>query len=190
MKNVTRISAADFVNKFNNNSNLTIVDVRTHAEIESEQLQPCHPLPLQELNGSSFDALLNTLNQNNQPCDHIYLMCQSGKRAEMAVEKLADTANCQFVIIEGGMNAVKSAGAKVHKGSRNVISLERQVRIAAGTLVMTGVALGSLVNPYFYYLSGFVGAGLTFAGITDTCGMAMILARLPWNKASSCSSAA
>lgn len=185
MKNITRISATEFLETFNNNNNLTIVDVRSHAEIETEHLKPCHPLPLQDLDQNSFDALLQKVEQNSQACDQVYLMCQSGKRAEMAVEKLNDNTTCQLIIIEGGMNAVKSAGANIHKGTRNVISLERQVRIAAGVLVMTGVALGYLVNPTFFYLSGFVGAGLTFAGITDTCGMAMVLARLPWNKASS-----
>lgn len=70
----------------------------------------------------------------------------------------------------------------MHQGEHSMISLERQVRIAAGSLVLVGVLLGALVNPAGYYLSGFVGAGLTFAGITDTCAMGMLLAKMPWNQ--------
>jgi hypothetical protein len=62
------------------------------------------------------------------------------------------------------------------------MSLERQVRIAAGSLVLLGVALGAFVSQWLYGLSAFVGAGLVFAGLTDTCGMGMLLARMPWNR--------
>jgi hypothetical protein len=82
--------------------------------------------------------------------------------------------------MEGGMQAWESAGLEVIKG-RRTISLERQVRIAAGALVFFGSALGYFVNPAWIGLSAFVGGGLVFAGVTDTCGMAMILARMPWN---------
>ena len=85
------------------------------------------------------------------------------------------------MIVEGGIGALDNAGASLQKGQGTIMSLERQVRIAAGSLVVIGVALGTLVNPWFYGLSGFVGAGLVFAGVTDTCGMGMMLARMPWN---------
>jgi hypothetical protein len=70
--------------------------------------------------------------------------------------------------------------------AEKAMSLERQVRIAAGSLVLTGAVLSQVVHPWLIGLSGFVGAGLIFAGITDTCGMGMLLARMPWNKVSSC----
>ena len=88
------------------------------------------------------------------------------------------------MVIEGGINALNSAGVAIEKGSSNVISLERQVRIAAGSLVVVGVVLGTVLNQWFYALAGFVGAGLVFAGVTDTCGMGMMLARMPWNNVS------
>ncbi|MCW5559341.1 MAG: DUF2892 domain-containing protein, partial [Verrucomicrobiae bacterium] len=75
----------------------------------------------------------------------------------------------------------EAAGLPVLRGTSRVISLERQVRIAAGTLVVTGTALGYFVHPGFYGLAAFVGAGLVFAGITDFCGMGLLLAKLPWN---------
>ena len=74
------------------------------------------------------------------------------------------------------------AGLPVNRGSSKVISLERQVRIAAGTIVLTGVLLAHFLHPAFIWLSGLVGAGLTFAGITDWCGMGMLIAKMPWNQ--------
>ena len=82
--------------------------------------------------------------------------------------------------MEGGITAWEQEGLPLVRG-RKAISLERQVRIAAGSLVFAGAILGYLVNPVWIALSGFVGAGLVFAGVTDTCGMAMVLARMPWN---------
>ncbi|MGK0441248.1 MAG: hypothetical protein ACJA0N_001046 [Pseudohongiellaceae bacterium] len=84
--------------------------------------------------------------------------------------------------MNGGLSALKSAGCAIEKGNGSVMSLERQVRIAAGSMVLLGAMLGATVNANFYALSAFVGAGLIFSGITNTCGMAMLLARMPWNK--------
>jgi hypothetical protein len=77
--------------------------------------------------------------------------------------------------------ACQTVGLPLAQGKK-AISLERQVRIAAGSLVLLGLVLGWLVHPYFLGLSAFVGAGLFFAGVTDTCGMGMLLARMPWNQ--------
>jgi hypothetical protein len=84
-------------------------------------------------------------------------------------------------VIEGGLSSLKQQGLATEQGQGKVISLERQVRIVAGLLVLIGVVLGTWYNLWFYGLSGFVGAGLAFAGITDTCAMGMALARMPWN---------
>lgn len=83
--------------------------------------------------------------------------------------------------MEGGTQAWDLAGLPVSRGKK-AMSLERQVRIAAGFLVFLGAALGFFVHPYFIAISAFVGAGLMFAGITDTCGMGMMLAKMPWNQ--------
>ena len=85
------------------------------------------------------------------------------------------------VNVEGGTQAWDGAGLPVIRGKKSM-SLERQVRIAAGFLVVLGTILGWLVHPGFYGISAFVGAGLVFAGITDTCGMGMVLAKMPWNQ--------
>ena len=85
-------------------------------------------------------------------------------------------------MVEGGTQAWVTEGLPVVSLGRGSMSIERQVRIGAGTLVLLGVVLGFLVHPGFFFLSGFVGAGLVFAGVTDWCGMGLLLARAPWNR--------
>lgn len=155
-----------------------LIDVRTPAEFASEHISGALNLPLADIDEAKVNGLLES--QNHQ--GDILVMCLSGKRAGMACEKLVGLSD-RLKVIEGGIEGLKQAGAETVKSGRNVISLERQVRIAAGALVFTGVVLGALVNPAFYGLAGFVGAGLVFAGITDTCAMGMLIARMPWNKA-------
>src|SRR5690606_7056 len=110
-----------------------------------------------------------------------YVICRTGNRAEQACEKLQAAGYHNVVNVEGGTAACAEAGLPVVRGKK-AVALERQVRIAAGFLVLLGAVLGYFVHPAFIGLSAFVGAGLIFAGVTDTCGMAMALARMPWNQ--------
>jgi rhodanese-related sulfurtransferase len=174
----TRINAAEFI-ELSKQHNPTIIDIRTHAEIDSESINNCIALPLQELSGAGLSKALDSSETEKQS---VYLLCQSGRRADMAVSKLSDFKGPELVIIEGGLNALKEAGITIIKGSKNVISLERQVRIAAGALVLTSVITGLLIHPGLYGIAAFVGAGLMYAGISDNCGMALVLAQMPWNK--------
>jgi rhodanese-related sulfurtransferase len=119
--------------------------------------------------------------RNGNQTKPLYFICKSGKRSEMACQKLRAIGCDNVVSIEGGTLACEQAGFPVVKGQK-VMSLERQVRIAAGALILLGVLLGWQIHAGFYGLSAFVGAGLLFAGITDTCGMGMLLARMPWNQ--------
>ncbi len=102
----------------------------------------------------------------------------------MACQKLVAAGYRDIVNVEGGTQACVEAGLPVIRGQK-AVSLERQVRIVAGLMILTGVVLGYLVHPWLFALSGAVGAGLTFAGITDSCMMGMLLAKMPWNQASS-----
>jgi len=111
-------------------------------------------------------------------------MCRSGNRAKQAAEKLTSKGFTDIHVIEGGMTAWAGANLPVIKGESKVWSLERQVRFAAGAFVLTGVLLSVFISPYLILLSAFVGAGLMFSAVTDTCGMGMALARMPWNQAS------
>ena len=132
-------------------------------------------VPLDRLDAAKLAAARNA---TTQPLN---VICRSGSRGKQACQTLHD-AGCKNVIhVEGGTKAWEEAGLPVVRG-RQAISLERQVRVAAGALVLVGALLGYFVHAYWIGLSAFVGAGLVFAGVTDACGMAVALARMPWNR--------
>lgn len=115
--------------------------------------------------------------------DVVIFHCRSGARTKGNAARLAAaTAKCETYILEGGLDAWKKAGLPVALDRSKPIDIMRQVQIAAGSLVLLGVVLGYLVNPGFYALSGFVGAGLLFAGVSGFCGMARLLGAMPWNR--------
>lgn len=153
-----------------------LIDVRTPVEFREVHVDFARNLPLDRLDPKSVAEL------RKSPADQpLYVICRSGSRGSMACEQLQAAGYGNVVNVEGGTLAWDTAGLPVIRGKK-AMSLERQVRIAAGSLVLIGV-IGSLyLHPYLLGLSGFVGAGLVFAGITDTCGMGMILARMPWNQ--------
>ena len=154
---------------------LTVLDVRTPAEYEQVHVPQARNEPL---NGLRPKALYESgVLTKGQP---VYILCQSGTRAGIAAEKFA-SEGFDAIVVEGGTQAWIKAGLPVTRGVGKVISLERQVRIGAGSLVLTGVLLAYFVNPRFVALSAFVGAGLVFAGITDWCGLGLLLAKAPWN---------
>jgi rhodanese-related sulfurtransferase len=151
-----------------------VIDVREFSEFNSERIADAQFMPL-----SNFEKHAGEIDHSKP----VYLMCRSGNRAKQAAEKLMKRGFTDVHVVEGGMAAWASADLPVIKGESKVWSLERQVRFAAGLFVLTGVVLGFIFTPYLFLLSGFIGAGLVFSAVTDTCGMGMILARMPWNKA-------
>lgn len=159
-------------------ANLCILDVRTAAEVQAANLPGCLHIPLHELTPERLQA---ELEKSGKDGSRVYLLCQGGKRAEMAADQLHGKVAAELCIIEGGMNAVRQSNIEIHNSSKTM-SLEQQVRTIAGSLVLIGVVLGTWVHPGFYGLCAFVGAGLVFAGVTDICAMGMLLAKAPWNK--------
>lgn len=156
---------------------LPLLDVRTPVEFAEVHVAQARNVPLDELQPK---ALLDSgALPKGEP---VYLLCRSGTRATKAAEKFAKDGLDQTVVIEGGTLAWIEAGLPVARGQVKVISLERQVRIVAGSLVLAGALLGWFVHAGFFGLSAFVGAGLVFAGVTDFCGMGLLLAKAPWNK--------
>lgn len=163
----------------NKTAEICILDVRTSAEVNATVLPGCLHIPLHELTPERLQA---EIEKSGKDSSVIYLLCQAGRRAEMAADQLAGKFNAELVVIEGGMNAVQQSNIPLIASAKKVISLERQIRIVAGLLVLTGVILGTWFDPAFYVLSGFVGAGLIVAGIADICLMGMLIAKAPWNK--------
>ena len=120
--------------------------------------------------------------------DVLIFHCRSGARTKANSARLAAAAPaCKTYVLEGGLDAWKKAGLPVSFDQRQPIDIMRQVQIAAGSLVLLGVLLGAFVAPGFYALSGFVGAGLLFAGVSGFCGMARVLGAMPWNQPSTAS---
>jgi hypothetical protein len=99
----------------------------------------------------------------------------------MACEKLSRSGAQNVFVVDGGTDAWEQAGLPVVRGKK-AVSLERQVRITAGSIVAVGSVLAAFVHPWFWILPAFIGSGLVFSGVTDTCGMGMVLARMPWNR--------
>jgi rhodanese-related sulfurtransferase len=164
------------VNLYRRGTRIHVIDVRTPVEFEEVHLDVARNIPLDRLTPELVRQMTHGSNAA------FYVICQTGGRGRQACEKLAATGITHVMNVEGGTAACEAAGLPVIRG-RKSISLERQVRIAAGTLVLIGSMLGYFVHPYWIALSAFVGAGLVFAGVTDTCGMGMLLARMPWNQA-------
>jgi rhodanese-related sulfurtransferase len=151
-----------------------LIDVRTPIEFQGVHAEGARNVPLDRLDPAQ-------ILQGRQSDEPVYVICQSGGRGRKACELFQSAGHPNVVNVEGGTSAWLSASLPVVRGKK-AMSLERQIRIAAGSLVLLGVALGFLVHPYLFGLSAFVGAGLVFAGVTDTCGMGMLLARMPWNQ--------
>jgi rhodanese-related sulfurtransferase len=155
---------------------IDLIDVRTPVEYREVHVAVAKNVPLDRL-----DAAAVMQARNGSKDEPLYLICRSGSRGRQACEKLLAAGYTNVVNVEGGTLACLESGLHVVRGKK-AISLERQVRIAAGLLVLLGVLLGWMVHPAFVGLSAFVGAGLVFAGVTDTCGMGLLLARMPWNR--------
>ena len=160
----------------NHPSPALLVDVRSGSEFASGHIPGAINIPLDQM-----EARLDDLGRNLP----IILTCQSGTRARMAAG-LLEPCQRQITVLEGGTKAWIDADLPVVTSVRTRWSLERQVRLGAGLLVLAGAILALTVNPYWLFLCGFVGLGLTFAGLTDICAMGAILEKMPWNKLTHC----
>ncbi|MFP2507453.1 rhodanese-related sulfurtransferase [Buttiauxella sp. BIGb0552] len=153
-----------------------LIDIRERDEHARENIPEAHLLSLSAIeNGDRLGPF--------DPFDTVIFHCQSGMRTTQNAQKLADAvAPAKVLILTGGLDAWKKDGQEILADKSQPLPLMRQVQIAAGTLVLAGVVLGYAVHPGFFLLSGFVGAGLLFAGISGFCGMARLLEKMPWNK--------
>lgn len=150
-----------------------LIDVREADEHAREHIPQARLVPLSGFNPSDFA----------KDCEKIGVFhCQSGTRTAEAAPRILQTGFSQICELEGGLKGWKDAGFAVNFNRKAPISIMRQVQITAGSMVVLGIVLAVLVSPWFMALSAFVGAGLTFAGVSGTCAMASILAHMPWNK--------
>lgn len=171
-----KIKASDFKNLIKGGVLSEVVDVREPVEFHSGKIEGTKNVPLSSLEKNAANI------SKEKP---VYLLCQSGNRAFLAGEKLCAAGHGEVYVVEGGLEECKRQGISVETGSLKIWALDRQVRFAAGALVLAGIFLSWSAHPGFIGLSVFVGAGLVFSGITNTCGMGMMLAKMPWNQLTS-----
>ncbi len=161
------------LNTLLNQQAVTLVDVREPSEHAGERIPGSILMPLSRFDPDRvpFDA--------NKPT---VLYCRTGNRSAQAAQKLFAAGANEVMHLEGGLSAWVQAGYPTQVNKNAPISLMRQVQIVAGSLVVIGTILGAFVSPWFLILSGFVGSGLVFAGITNTCALGRLLAKLPYNQ--------
>jgi rhodanese-related sulfurtransferase len=155
-----------------------LLDVRTAGEFEAEHIAGAYNVPLDTLgeHGAEIRAAV---------AEPVVLICRSGQRARRAEQALKSAGMANLHVLDGGMSAWAAAGHPVRRAAPRM-SLERQVRIAAGALAAAGGILAVSVNPLFALLPAFVGAGMVVAGVMDSCAMGMLIAKLPFNRPASC----
>ena len=165
-----RCSAADLAARLERQA-VSVIDVREPMEYASGHIPGSRNVPLAQLPGAQL------------PEGPLVLVCQSGNRSARGVQSLLQQGHPHpLTDLEGGMGRWQQAGYPVHRLANAPLPLMRQVQIAAGGLVLLGLLLSQVVAPPWILLSGFVGAGLVFAGVTGFCGMARLLALMPWNR--------
>lgn len=174
---LTDVDAQTLREWIDRHDDLIVLDVRSAAEFEGMHIKGSYNVPLPLLSEHA-DELAERLGR------HVVLVCQSGVRAGQARTRLNTAGLENAVVLTGGVPAFEAAGGEVVRGAQRW-SLERQVRMAAGSLVLAGLVGGKLVSPKVSMLAGAIGAGLSFSAATNTCAMGNVLSRMPWNKSAS-----
>lgn len=174
----TQVSSICSIQEFNNvlnsdEANFIAIDVRTKGEFRGVNIPNVKNIPLDEIKKHSQDL---------KKYDKVYISCHNGTRTDEACKKLAkDGVN--VIAVDGGIVAWRKAGYPVNSsGDREMISIQRQVQITVGTLIILGFVLSNSINPSFIYISVAMGIGLLFTGISGSCMMASVLGKMPWNK--------
>ncbi len=176
MSEVQTIAPEKLAELVKENGSIELIDVRTPAEFRELHATYARNIPL-----DSLDPQQVMSDRNGDSEKPLYFICQSATRGGQACKKFHHAGFTNVVNVEGGTKAWAERGLPVVRGKK-AMSLERQVRILAGFLVVLGALLAFLINPGFIAISAFIGAGLMYAGITDSCGMAMMLSKMPWNQ--------
>lgn len=157
-----------------------VLDVRTPGEFETAHIAGAYNVPL-DLLREHRDEIIAHLD------DEVVLVCRSGQRAAQAEESLRNAGLANVHILDGGIVAWEAAGFAVNRGTQRW-DLERQVRLVAGSVVLTSI-LGSIAAPKLKWVAGAIGGGLTFAALSNTCAMGMLLSKLPYNRGATCDAA-
>ncbi len=169
---LTPISASELAERLKRRQ-AVLVDIREADEYAREHVDGALAAPL-----SSFERAHLGISADRD----VVFMCRTGNRTGANCARLADRVSGEAFVLDGGLDAWKRAGLPTRIDRKAPLELQRQVQMAAGGLALAGAVLGFAIHPGFHLLSGFVGAGLLFAGATGFCGMARVLAAAPWNR--------
>jgi rhodanese-related sulfurtransferase len=172
------IAPADLARAREQNPRLRLLDVRTPGEFEGGHIAGSYNVPLDTL-GEHGPEL-------SEVTDPIVLVCRGGNRARQAEQVLRQSGMSRLHVLDGGVAGWQQAGHSLRRTGRERWGLERQVRLVAGVVVLVGTLVSVTVWPPAIALAGFMGAGLAFSAVTDWCGLALLLAKLPYNRAASC----
>ncbi len=165
---------AKTLKKWLESNEAVVVDVREPMEHKAEKISGSNLLPLANVRKSSLPQCQNK---------KLVIHCKSGKRSQMACQKLlSEDPNLEIYNLEGGISAWSAAGYDAQNSGKFFLPLDRQVQLTIGLGVFLGSVLGYFVNTNFFLLSGFFGAGLIFAGLSGYCGLAVFMAKMPWNQ--------
>jgi len=175
----TSIGPRELHRRLGGNPPAELLDVRTPPEFSTARLPGARLIPLGDLDAAAF--------LKERPAARtIYVLCQSGGRARKAIEKFRAAGFYGCVLVDGGIQAWMDAGLPVIRGGGRTLPLMRQVQIAVGFLTAIGALLALAVNPWFALIPLLTGCGLFVAGATGFCGLALLLAQMPWNRAAIC----
>jgi glyoxylase-like metal-dependent hydrolase (beta-lactamase superfamily II)/rhodanese-related sulfurtransferase len=153
-----------------------LLDVRTPAEFASRRVPGSFNVPLGQIDAQALRARVDA----GQP---LYVICQTGTRSQLVAESLKQAGFEHVVHVDGGTNAWVAAGLPVEQSSEApMMSLERQVRVVVGLVVLAGVLIGALLHPVGYWIAAAFGAGLSYTGLSNSCGLSLLLAKMPWNR--------
>lgn len=155
------------------NQGALLVDIRGADEHARERIARARHVPMDRLQNGDLPT---------GGASAVIFHCRSGNRTHVNAAVLGACTACDTYALEGGLDAWKKAGLPVVTDASQPLELQRQVQIVAGSLIVLGAVLGATVSPWFHALSGFVGAGLVFAGVSGFCGMARVLMLMPWNR--------
>jgi rhodanese-related sulfurtransferase len=150
-----------------------LIDIREADEFAREHIGGAASIPLSQVEQADVK-----IEAGRTAVFH----CKSGMRTEANCARLASRIDGDALFLDGGLDAWKKAGLPVRDNAKAPLPINRQVQITAGTLVLAGALIGTFIHPAGYALSGFIGAGLIFAGASGWCGMANVLAAMPWNR--------
>ena len=168
LKSISPQAASELVNQ-----GAVLVDIRAANEHARERIATACHVPMDRLRSGGLPL-------DGAPA--VIFHCRSGNRTRVNASVLGACMACDAYVLEGGLDAWKKAGLPVVADASQPLELQRQVQIAAGSLIVLGAVLGATVSPWFHALSGFVGAGLVFAGASGFCGLARVLMHMPWNR--------